>query len=179
MSIVNSAPARLKHTRVQNAASLRGAWVVQLHRIMALDPESKAATVSVRAAVPSSMKDVKDCGLAMYLSNLSSGEMLELRVWAVQRGLVHSFDVQLMTCIPKKLHSSVAEILQLMINMPEWISLTGETTSDFEEALGILVGESLVEGPPCKLTVLGPQRVEQCVCGSRMRSGCLSGVRVT
>ena len=163
-SILQDAPARFHRTRVQNAASLAGVWLVKLHRVMAMDTEAKQVTVSLRGAVPSSMSsDVQTSSLAMYINNLSLKELLEVRLWESDTVLTHSFDVQLMTKIPKHLHPHVTHLLTSLMQQPEGYVLTAETCNETVEALDILAAEDVVVGPPWRLSDVGLERVEQCV----------------
>ena len=162
-SVVHSQPARFHRTRVGAEASLAGVWIVQLHRIMRMDPSSREALVSLKAALPASVTDLQDAGLAMRVNQMTLHELRTVRVWKAQEGLQHCFDVQLMSQIPASLHVSVSELLRAMIQQPEGLVVTADMSRDMLEALDTLAAERVVEGPPWQLTEVAKERVEQCV----------------
>ncbi|CAE7268103.1 unnamed protein product [Symbiodinium sp. CCMP2592] len=162
-SVVHTEPARFRGTKVHQAASLSGVLVVQLHRIMGMDPERREATVSLKGAVPASMSSANDAGLALYLDNLTLGELLQIREWQARGGLIPCFDVQLMSTVPADLRTPVSQALQELVSAPEGFAVVSDTPPDIVEALDILAGEGVVVGPPWTLTETAKNRVEQCV----------------
>ena len=162
-SVVHTEPARFRGTKVHQAASLSGVMVVQLHRIMGMDPERREATVSLKGALPASLSSASDAGLALYLDNLTLGELLKIREWQARGGLIPCFDVQLMSTVSADLRTPVSQALQELVGAPEGLAVHSETSPDIVEALDILAGEGVVVGPPWTLTETAKSRVEQCV----------------
>ena len=162
-SVVLSNPASFHRTKVQNAASFNGVWIVQLHRILRMDPASNEAVVSLKAALPASVTELESSGLAMYVNNFSLEDLQELRVWTPGEGLRYSFDIQLMSKVPPELHAWVPKLLQSMMQEQQGLAVTHDMDRELLEVLDVLVGEGVVEGPPWRLTDVAQQRVEHCV----------------
>ena len=113
---------------------------------MQLDPEKNEACVSLKAAVPSSVKDLQDASFAMYVNNMTLKDLQSVRAWQPQQGLRHFFDLQLMSSISSSLHEAVVDLLQAMIHDPAALVLTRDTSeTEFE------------------LTEVAKERIVQCV----------------
>ena len=164
-SLMHKSPQRYHRTKTVSEVSLKDSWFVQLHDILAMRPEKKEVLVSLQGVAlgPTATDKWEDAPLALHVAHLDLASLKAMWLWEVDASAaVHRFDNQMMSTIPQQMHERLETLLQQLVGSN---SLCGRPEEDpaIAELLDILVSESLVEGPPWKLTPTGAERTRQAV----------------